>query len=101
MSVVDRERFLQGLSKSSVLDQSALDEWMAKISPDADATNLAKDLVAKKLLTSWQAKMLLKGASKLTMGNFLLTNRIAKSDFQRIKKDDLLSGQSTVGIGSP
>ena len=81
MSVVDRERFLKGLSKSGVLDESALEQWKGMISPDAGSKDLAKDLVAKKMLTSWQAKMLLKGASKLTMGNFLLTDRVTKSDF--------------------
>jgi len=81
MSVVTREKFLKAISKSGILNETTLEEWMAEISPDADSKDLARDLASKKLLTRWQAKMLLKGAWRLRFGNYLLTDRIDRTEF--------------------
>ena len=80
MSVVNRQKFIAGLTKSGVLSDDALDQWRGNISEDAESLELARDLVAKELVTNWQAKMLLKGAAKLTIGNFLLVERLGKSE---------------------
>jgi hypothetical protein len=81
MSVVDRERFLQCVAKCGILSATAHEKWSATINEDTDSKDLARDLVRKKLVTRWQAKMLLKGANRLSMGNYLLTDRIGKTDF--------------------
>ena len=80
MSVVDRDRFLQCVSKSGVLSPEVYDQWVAELDSDASSLDLALDLVAKKLTTKWQAQMLAKGASRLTLGNYLLTDRMEKSE---------------------
>ena len=76
MSVVDRDRFLQCVSKSGVLSPEVYDQWVAELDSDASSLDLALDLVAKKLTTKWQAQMLAKGASRLTLGNYLLLSLI-------------------------
>ncbi len=45
----------------------------------ADARYAAKRLVAKGLLTEWQAKFLLSGRSQLKIGNYTLLERLEKS----------------------
>ena len=81
MSIVDREKFLKGLSKSEVLEPAVVEEWLSGFESTVDSKKLAKSLVAKKLLTLWQAKMLLKGAYRLKFGNYSLTDRISKTEF--------------------
>ncbi len=81
MSVSDRERFLQCVAKCGILSESALEKWMAKVGDDGDAKDLARDLCRRKLATRWQAKMLLKGANRLSLGNYLLTERVGQTDF--------------------
>lgn len=81
MSVVDRDRFLQCVSRSGLLSKEHLDNWLAEISPDAQSKELALDLIRKKLATKWQGKMLAKGANRLTLGNYLLTDRTSMSEF--------------------
>ncbi|QEG23694.1 protein kinase domain-containing protein [Mariniblastus fucicola] len=81
MSVVDREHFLQCVAKCGVLGKEALDKWLDSIDPDVGSKDLARDLIRKKLATNWQAKMLAKGANRLTLGNYLLTERMTKAEF--------------------
>lgn len=76
MSVVDKDRFLQCITRSGVLKKESLDKWLAEINADASVKDLARDLIRKKLTTKWQGKMLAKGASRLKLGNYLLTDRI-------------------------
>lgn len=81
MSVVDREKFLKCVAKCGLLDKAPFDAWVAEIDSEAGTKDLARDLVRKKLATKWQAKMLAKGANRLTLGNFLLTDRKGESEF--------------------
>ena len=81
MSVIDRERFLQCVAKCGILSAPVHEKWLATIGDEADSKDLARDLARRKLTTRWQAKMLLKGANRLSMGNYVLTDRIGKTDF--------------------
>ena len=81
MSAVNRDRFLQCVAKSGILSTEAFEKWREATGDDDDAVTLARDLANKKLSTRWQAKMLLKGANRLCMGNYVLTDRIGKTEF--------------------
>ena len=80
MSVVDRERFILGLSKSGLLSSDDLKQWKSGLPSDGDSKSLARDLVSKGEITTWQAKMILKGVANLTIGNYLLTERVEKTE---------------------
>ena len=57
------------------MDEESIDSWLSLVTDD-DPRKIANKLVRDKLLTNWQAKFLLKGRSRLTLGNYRLLNRI-------------------------
>ena len=81
MSLADREPFLKRVSKCGIFTEAAFEKWLKSVSDEADAKQLARDLIRSKHATVWQAKMLLKGANRLKLGNYILTEREDKSDY--------------------
>ena len=61
------------------MDEEAVDSWMSRVD-DEDSKTIAAKLVRDKLLTQWQAKMLLTGRTRLSLGNYLLRSRINRSE---------------------
>lgn len=80
MPVVSKQEFLQNLVDSGVGTSELLTLWTANVSKDATAIQLAKSLVDNNHLTEWQAKFLLSGQKKLKFGNYMLEQRIERSD---------------------
>lgn len=61
------------------MSPSRLSDWGKNPKQGLSAEDLARDLIKKKLLTLWQAKMLLKGATKLGIGSYTLTDRLERN----------------------
>ena len=73
--------FLQLVGKSELLAAKRFETWSRSArASDFSAKQLALDLVNKELITRWQAKMLLRGNHRLMLGNYVLRERIEKSD---------------------
>jgi serine/threonine protein kinase len=76
MTTTNRQQFLQSVAKSNIVTKQRLGSWLKTADKAAGPNDLARDLIQQKLLTVWQAKMLLKGTVNLRIGNYLLTDRI-------------------------
>ena len=61
------------------MDDDSVDSWMSRVD-DEDPKRIASKLVRDKMLTSWQAKLLLAGRSRLTVGNYRLLSRINRDE---------------------
>ena len=61
------------------MDEEDVDSWLNLVTDD-DPRKIANKLVRDKLLTTWQAKHLLSGRSRLTLGNYRLLNRINRDE---------------------
>lgn len=79
MSVSSREQFVACLRKSGVVDTSKLDPWLELVT-DADPGKIANKLIRDNLITKWQAKYLLSGRSRLSVGNYRLLSRISRDE---------------------
>ncbi len=79
MSALSRDQFIACLKKSRAVDDEAVDSWMSRVD-DEDPKKIATKLVRDKMLTKWQAKLLLSGRSRLTLGNYRLLSRINRNE---------------------
>ena len=79
MSVLTRDQFIACLKKSQAIDEKSVDAWMSRVT-DQDAPQLAAKLVRDQLLTSWQAKYLLSGRWRLSLGSYHLLSRINRDE---------------------
>ena len=79
MSALSRDEFVAFLKKSRAIDDEAIDSWMSRVD-DQEPKKIASKLVRDKMLTQWQAKMLLAGRSRLTVGNYRLLSRINRNE---------------------
>ncbi len=79
MNALSRDQFVACLKKSRAIDEEAVDSWMSRVD-DEDPKKIATKLVRDKMLTKWQAKLLLSGRSRLTLGNYRLLSRINRND---------------------
>ncbi len=76
--------FQQLLESSDVLRPAELQMAAAMVSETSSAKMLARRLVAKGLLTRWQAGQLLAGWTKLRLGNYRLCQQIGRGAFGRV-----------------
>ena len=79
MSDLSRDQFIACLKKSKAMDEEAVDSFMSRVD-DGDPRKIATKLVRDKMLTKWQAKFLLAGKSRLTLGNYRLLTRINRDE---------------------
>ena len=79
MSSLSRDQFIACLKKSKVIDDAAVDSWMSRID-DENSKTIASKLVRDKMLTQWQAKLLLSGRTRLTLGNYRLLSRVNRNE---------------------
>ncbi len=79
MSALTRDQFIACLKKSRAMEGEAVDSWMSRVD-DEDPRKIATKLVRDRMLTPWQAKLLLSGRSRLTLGNYRLLSRINRDE---------------------
>ena len=79
MSALSRDQFIACLKKSKAMDDESVDSWMSRVD-DENPKMIASKLVRDKMLTQWQAKLLLSGRSRLTVGNYRLLSRINRDE---------------------
>ena len=73
--------FLSNLETSGLVDTTKLSKWKTKIGDSAATSqDLAKDLIRRKWLTLWQAKMLLSGSTSFKLGSYTLTERVDRTE---------------------
>ena len=77
MSVATRKEFIACVTKSKAIPEKKLTAWL-EVVDEEDPKKIATKLVRDKLLTPWQAKFLLSGRSRLSVGNYLLRSRISR-----------------------
>ena len=77
MSVATRKEFIACVTKSKAIPEKKLTAWL-EVVDEEDPKKIATKLVRDKLLTPWQAKFLLTGRSRLSVGNYLLRSRISR-----------------------
>lgn len=79
MAVASRKEFVACVAKSNVVPTDKLKAWLSVVD-DEDPKKVAAKLVRDQLLTPWQAKFLLSGRSRLSVGNYLLQTRVARDE---------------------
>ena len=79
MSVASRKEFIARVTKSNAIPEKKLTAWL-EVVDEEDPKKIATKLVRDKLLTPWQAKFLLSGRSRLSVGNYLLRSRISRDE---------------------
>ena len=88
MATQDTRRFLQNLRTSGVLDEAqlkAIEAWPVATAGDERA--LARELVAKGLLTDFQASLILAGRTQgFVIGSYVVLDRIGAGGMGRVYK---------------
>ncbi len=79
MSVATRKEFIACVTKSKAIPEKKLTAWL-EVVDEEDPKKLATKLVRDKLLTAWQAKFLISGRSRLSVGNYILQSRISRDE---------------------
>lgn len=79
MAVASRKEFIACVTKSKAIPAEKLKAWLDMVD-DENPKKIATKLVRDKLLTPWQAKFLISGRSRLSVGNYLLQSRIARDE---------------------
>ena len=80
MAVANRKEFIACVTKSKAVPADKLKEWLDSVDDDDDPKKIAAKLVQDELLTSWQAKFLLSGRSRLNVGNYVLQKRTSRDE---------------------
>ena len=80
MPDVAKKKFLEGLKSSNVFSAEELQTCIADVVHLDSADSVAKHFVESGKLTGWQAKYLLGGRTRLRFGNYVLTERLGRSD---------------------
>ena len=99
MSVLRTRSFLEKLQASHLLDQAQLAEvagWPSAANPDPRV--LARELVAKKLLTKFQAEQILAGHANFLVGPYILVDRIGGGGMGKVYKAVHQRMQRTVAL---
>jgi len=76
MSKTNGNVFLKALASSKILDDEKMAVATKLGQSNSDPKVIAVELIRAQLLTSWQAKFLLTGRSKLNLGNYVLLERL-------------------------
>lgn len=79
MSVATRKQFIACVTKSNAIPEKKLSAWL-EVVDEEDPKKIATKLVRDKLLTAWQAKFLISGRSRLSVGNYILQSRISRDE---------------------
>ncbi len=79
MSVANRKEFVACVTKSKAIPEKKLTAWL-EVVDEEDPKKIAAKLVRDKLLTAWQAKFLISGRSRLSVGNYILRSRISRDE---------------------
>jgi serine/threonine protein kinase len=82
--LTDASAFVDLLEKSGLLTPEELAEVRQSAAGQADASALARQLIKKEKLTSWQAKQLLGRYSRLTVGKYRLLGELGKGPMGRV-----------------
>ena len=79
MAVANRKEFTACVTKSNAIPADKLNEWLDSVETE-DPKKIAAKLIQDELLTPWQAKFLLSGRSRLSVGNYILQTRISRDE---------------------
>ena len=79
MAVANRNEFIACISKSKAIAADKFKEWLDSVD-DEDPKKIASKLIQDELLTPWQAKFLLSGRSRISVGNYFLQTRISRDE---------------------
>ena len=79
MSNNSKTEFIANVKKSGVIEADRLKEW-CKATDAKTPGELAKNLVRDELLSSWQAKYLLSGRTRLDIASYRLLNRESRDE---------------------
>ncbi len=80
MPTFTTEKFLNCLRASNVVPHDQVAQIVEQVRTD-DAKVLAVEFIRRKLLTEWQAKSLLTGRKRLSLGNYQLLKRLNKNEY--------------------
>ncbi|HMO12507.1 MAG TPA: protein kinase [Pirellulaceae bacterium] len=75
---ITKAQFLEYLQNSHLFNQAAFETLVNRFKDQEDPGRIARTLITDRLLTEWQAKTLLKGRSRLTLGKYVLLDQIAR-----------------------
>ncbi len=82
--VANNEQYLELLAKSGLLTKKELDQSRELAKKSASCKMLARRLIAKGLLTRWQATQLLVGWYRLQLGKYTLSDQIGRGELGRV-----------------
>lgn len=78
--------FVNCLRKSGLYENEIVDFWLYDIAP-SDSLNFARELVAQKKLTPFQAGLLLRGRHKgLVLGNYIVLEKLGRGGMGHVYK---------------
>ncbi|MFO1041718.1 MAG: protein kinase [Planctomycetaceae bacterium] len=84
------EQFSQQLTSSGVMSADDLQKWLSSLSIESrpgDGEAMARELVAQKRLTAWQAKAIYGGeGASLILGNYLILDKLGQGGMGMVLK---------------
>ncbi len=81
MASINKDSYLKLLASSGIADPKSLEKAQALASESNDSKDLAVRMIREGILTSWQAKYLLTGRSRLKLGKYTLQERLDRAQF--------------------
>jgi serine/threonine protein kinase len=79
MSKITKNDFIKGLKQSGIVELSQLEDLLNK-NPAETPEAVAQLLIREELLTTWQAKFLMTGRTRLDVGSYRLLERIQRDE---------------------
>lgn len=79
MSKITKNDFIKGLKQSGIVESSQLEELLSNNTADTPEA-VAQLLIREELVTTWQAKFLMTGRTRLDVGSYRLLERIQRDD---------------------
>lgn len=79
MSKITKNDFIKGLKQSGIVELNQLEDLLNK-NPAETPEAVAQLLIREELLTTWQAKFLMTGRTRLDVGSYRLLERIQRDE---------------------
>ena len=79
MSKITKNDFIKGLKQSGIVESSQLEELLSNNTTETPEA-VAQLLIREELITTWQAKFLMTGRTRLDVGSYRLLERIQRDE---------------------